>query len=486
MKKVIINCLLIICLLISTSVVFALEVCPECQQVSYNADTGICDYGCRVQTKYDMTTALGNTQVTFNSPRSDYYVISVPAQLSPGQIGDVNIEGQWESDRLIKIFTDETVRLTNNLNSNDECYLDVYFYGVRERGDNMQPYSSQQQIGVEKANGKMLFGTWTGVIDYWVEFEDCTNPRLADFAIDNGYVYLYVTDDMTEEEYKDRILKVILINAYGVDGINYTVVDCLNLLTQELTEDPDTTWVEAKVNGLIDDIDLREFGYPPYGGLVCNTGWEVSRLSTDKTPVTMPEPLSTLENKPVVNCSSLFNNFKNLQTAPTLPLYTIDMSFMFNGCESLREMPIIPASVEDMNSAFSGCTQLIRTTALPAGVQDLSSVFWGCSSLEAVPDIPVGVTDISYAFVDCISLQSAPSIPSSVKEMSDTFKNCTSLTGIIEINANPHTYGDCFAGVNFATQNITLTGASLYLDDMGRTGLNYCDVCNGTCFQNHA
>ena len=52
-------------------------------------------------------------------------------------------------------------------------------------------------------------------------------------------------------------------------------------------------------------------------------------------------------------------------------------------------------------------------------------------------------------------------------------------------------YHDCFGGeaglgfVDFAKQNITLTGSATILDALGETGLNYCATCNGTCQNNH-
>ena len=64
-------------------------------------------------------------------------------------------------------------------------------------------------------------------------------------------------------------------------------------------------------------------------------------------------------------------------------------------------------------------------------------------------------------------------IPSQVTDMYQTFEKCTSLTGSIEINANPTEYRMCFSAVDFKKQNLTLTGSSNILNELGATGSNY-------------
>ena len=94
------------------------------------------------------------------------------------------------------------------------------------------------------------------------------------------------------------------------------------------------------------------------------------------------------------------------------------------------------------------------------------------------------------AFENCTSLVDVSKliIPSGTISVGSAFKNCTSLTGTIVINGNPYNtsyYDGCFAGVDFESQNITLTGSSSHLDVIGATGTNYCAECNGCCKGGH-
>jgi hypothetical protein len=67
------------------------------------------------------------------------------------------------------------------------------------------------------------------------------------------------------------------------------------------------------------------------------------------------------------------------------------------------------------------------------------------------------------------------------------FYGCTSLTGTITIDADVSLQACdcCFLDIDFEAQNITLKGASQYLDTYGETGENYCVDCNGKCNEGH-
>ncbi len=54
--------------------------------------------------------------------------------------------------------------------------------------------------------------------------------------------------------------------------------------------------------------------------------------------------------------------------------------------------------------------------------------------------------------------------------MYKTFGDCTKLSGNIVIDANPKQYTQCFEGVNFETQGITLSGSSAVLEEIKSTG----------------
>ena len=217
--------------------------------------------------------------------------------------------------------------------------------------------------------------------------------------------------------------------------------------------------------------------------------------------VTLPTTLTYLGHHAFYKCSSLkvapvipinitdmpssFAECTSLTNAPSIPNGVNDMSGTFHFCTSLTIAPSIPDSVTNMDTTFTGCSSLVSAPIIPNSINSMCATFQSCTTLKTVPTISNNTTDMSWAFDNCMSLTTIPAIPSSVINMYHTFSNCTSLTGTIEINANPTDYNDCFLGVDFEAQKITLTGTSSILDEIGKTGTNYCTTCNGYCKGSH-
>ena len=103
------------------------------------------------------------------------------------------------------------------------------------------------------------------------------------------------------------------------------------------------------------------------------------------------------------------------------------------------------------------------------------------SKLTTSPKIPNTVTSLYMTFADS-ELKVAPTIPNSVTNIGITFGNATELSGTIVINTTAITSLDqCFSGVDFDEQQITLLGNDSIIDEIGETGTNYCKTCNGYC-----
>ena len=238
--------------------------------------------------------------------------------------------------------------------------------------------------------------------------------------------------------------------------------------------------------------------------------WGVRVLDDSKT--SYGALLESISNKPVVTLYATFHGCKSLITAPKMPNTVKNIDSAFGGCSSLKTAPVIsnnavtmnstfmdctsltvppviPNSVTDMTGAFERCINITKAPILPPNLKRLYNTFAGCTSLTVAPVIPNTVTDFNGTFSNCTSLKNAPRVPSSVEDMSYAFKNCTSLTGAIEIHTNSlsskYEYNFCFSDVDFAKQNIILSGETTMLDEIGSTGKNYCSECNGTCKGNH-
>ncbi len=107
-------------------------------------------------------------EYTANDEANTAYTITVPALLTPGAEGTVKLEGTWASDATVKVTADQTVTLTNSINSADQKVLDVTFAGIEKVGDNTAIVTATEAVSVADIDNA-LFGTWSGKFNYNVE-----------------------------------------------------------------------------------------------------------------------------------------------------------------------------------------------------------------------------------------------------------------------------------------------------------------------------
>ena len=114
----------------------------------------------------------GGTLVTYSSTGAEEWTVTVPATLAPGNAGDVTAAGTWGSNRKLVVTADDSVKLTNSINSADYKDLDVTFADINLVGDNTQAVSETKQVSVAAMPADALFGTWSGTFYYDVEMVD--------------------------------------------------------------------------------------------------------------------------------------------------------------------------------------------------------------------------------------------------------------------------------------------------------------------------
>ena len=183
----------------------------------------------------------------------------------------------------------------------------------------------------------------------------------------------------------------------------------------------------------------------------------------------------------VATMSETFENCKAMVSAPIMPNTVRNIQQTYMGCSALVNVPDLPEGIEDVYETFWGCTSLVQAPKLPESTWRIYQGFKGCASLKYIHDFPT-TKDLwlSHSFIGCTALETVPVIPKNVVYMGQCFMNCTSLTGDIYINVQKsiNEY-DCFDGVDFQAQDITLFGMDQYIDGFGATGSNYCAGCNG-------
>jgi len=223
-------------------------------------------------------------------------------------------------------------------------------------------------------------------------------------------------------------------------------------------------------------------------------GWGLTVI--DRKKASYGKILTSINGQNITSLNKTFRLCSNMTKAPTIPNTVKDMTQAFAYCSKLQEIPTIPNGVKNMTYSFQRCTSLIQVTDLPESVEILNrtfmectalisvsgisdnvsnmfSTFYGCTSLRSIDNISKNTSTLNMTFKNCKSLINVPVIPEKVTDMKQAFYDCSSLTGTIEINANPTKYDDCFSGVNFSKQELTLTGNSEMLDELGATGTNY-------------
>ena len=164
---------------------------------------------------------------------------------------------------------------------------------------------------------------------------------------------------------------------------------------------------------------------------------------------TAPElPATTLTNYCYAN---MFQNCRNLTTAPELPATTLAnycYANMFTECDSLITAPELPATVlmeGCYSSMFKGCDSLITPPQLLAETLTkycYSNMFYECINLTTAPELlTTTLADYcyEYMFANCAKLTSAPSIlPATILAKGcyqNMFYNCNALTKAPELQA---------------------------------------------------
>lgn len=303
-----------------------------------------------------------------------------------------------------------------------------------------------------------------------------------------------------------------LVIPESVTDMNSAFWGCTNLTSDGMPHVPDSvTTMRYTFASCTSLTDLSNFKIPSGTKSLVWTFKGCTSLTDDgmpHIPSTVTELSSTFEGctslvdlsnfvipDSVTRVGQAFQGCTSLVTAPTLHNGIVYMHSIYENCTSLKNVPAIPTSVVYLNDAFRGCTALVTGPDLSQCIKltEMEYAFYGCTALTGTPTLSNSVQDLDYAFYGCTALTTAPVLTSGIDSMRNTFQNCTALTGTIIINSNKMASAgtgvfdgpNCFAGVDFEAQNITLSGTSWLIDEIGATGLNYCAECNGCCKGGH-
>ena len=94
----------------------------------------------------------------------EYYEITVPALMNPGDTDEVLVDGFWAANRKLTVTTDNKVTMTNSKDGSTRD-LTVTFDGISKTGSNSTINSVSSEISIQDMND-VIFGSWTGTITY--------------------------------------------------------------------------------------------------------------------------------------------------------------------------------------------------------------------------------------------------------------------------------------------------------------------------------
>lgn len=115
----------------------------------------------------DVTTVTYNA----NETATEYYTITVPASLDPGDSGTVKAWGKFPNTKTLSVTAESSVKLTCGT---DVKTLAVSFPGISLVGSVTEEVSASATVGVANFDATVtapLFGTWSGVFYYNVSLD---------------------------------------------------------------------------------------------------------------------------------------------------------------------------------------------------------------------------------------------------------------------------------------------------------------------------
>ena len=369
------------------------------------------------------------TQIVCQGVGIEDYSVTVPAKLAPGESGTVTLTGTWSEDRVVAVYADTSVTLTNNANAAQQSVVSVRFPGIVKNGDDFTPQTFTQEITVGQITD-VLFGKWRGIFHYNIDVMNSIDG-VSHFGVlpEGGNYYVGIQDAAQLIGNHDGATDV-----YG-EGDIFPAVSYGDVYTYGDYE------YKYGYDVTTDDNDGHL--YWEWRG---QDSWGVAVRDTTKE--TYEVMLGHINTAAVTHAINTFCSCTNMIVAPEIPSTITTMTCAFKDCTNLKVAPVLHEGIKELDWAFERCKSLEVAPNIPYGVTTLSGAFHGCSSLTTVPEIPNTITTLHYAFVGCKSLVNAPEIPEGVTNMSYTFSSCTALVNAPNI---PSTVGKMIGTFGYCT-----------------------------------
>ena len=132
-----------------------------------------------VPTAFAADSSEGTDIVMTGAYATETYTVTVPAQLAPGDSGEVVLKGGWSPNKTVKVSCPNSVTLTYEGQTID---VGISFPGITQAGSMDDAINRVETISVESKS--VAFGTWTGHLAYTVEVVEEAN--LISFTLEDS------------------------------------------------------------------------------------------------------------------------------------------------------------------------------------------------------------------------------------------------------------------------------------------------------------
>lgn len=199
------------------------------------------------------------SKVSYEGQGVSSYLLTVPAELAPGESDNVILSGTWSCYETIYVTVDDTVVLENDIDHTTKT-LDISFNNLEVVGDNTSPILVEEGISVEDIENA-LFGTWSGKFNYYVRIDDISDfadnswERIIEFCESGEVPATWSVGDTKTMEIGDSIYTIRIIgknhdvysDGSGVAPLTFQLVESCGEYAMNKAQTNRVGWIESEL-----------------------------------------------------------------------------------------------------------------------------------------------------------------------------------------------------------------------------------------------
>ena len=339
----------------------------------------------------------------------------------------LNIEEfEKQIKKLNQLFNNNIIKMCNEYEQYKKLYNKMMYFS-----DNLYNYETIKNIinfKIEFINKNIIYFLNQNIYDKFMSLIDIIYKKINQANIIYKKKYNKKDEDNTIQLFGNKFVENNKENCFLIiDNKFYDIRKYFDIKENNNKE------IILKIH-LIEEKIITDMSYMFYNCVNLSSLPDISKWNTNN----------------VTNMSDMFSNCSNLSYLPDIYKWNTNnvtnMSHLFFICENLSTFPDISKwntyNVTDMSYIFSNCKKLSYLPDISkwntSNLINMSNMFSNCINLSSLPDISKWntnkVTDMSYIFSNCKKLSYLPDISkwntNSVIRKNSMFSNCTNLPSL--------------------------------------------------------